>query len=517
VAENSKQIKLADRRHPYYEDNVDMWEMYYDAVKGGDNFVNDSYLFSHMLEDEDSYDDRLSRAYYLNFCETVVNIYNFYIFRENIERPPDQRLIDFRKNANGRGDHISKVIRDIGYWSLVYGVVHVLVDVPRVGNGKRISRRDAKKKGIHPYCKLIYPTRLVDWSVDDVGKFNWVLIKEDYFDDSDPFKERSTYKHYRLITKEMWRVEDEDGNLVKYPDGSPAEGENKLGIVPVITVYHRESDKDKIGESLLKDIVYVNRAIMNWCSCIDEQIERHTFSQLVVPDAGELAEAQETGDDPLYKIGTSTIWTFPANANHPPRFISPDTTNIRTIWNLILDHAKEIFRMAGLLGSTGDLYVSRSGRAAQIGFQGVNAALAEKASTYQMCENEISKLVLMYLDEDVESYEEVKYPSTFDVASLSEEIDSLFRVMEKNFSATLNKMIQKNIARRAVPLAPESIRKQIEDEIDSSSGVVEQTKRERKGSTEDGNPNTNLGETFRSYEDVYREEVQHRTSEKEQE
>jgi len=493
----AKLVKLSDRIHPLYTDNVDLWNLYLSSVKGGRNFANESNLFSHRLEEVSDYDDRVDRAYFLNFCESIPKLYNTYIFKERIERPPDPNLQQFRRNVDLRGTDITSFIRKCGFLSSVLGTIHVLVDITP-SNKKRLTRADEKK--IQPYCTIVYPTQLKDWSVDKFGDLRWIVIETIYYHDADPSVDRAEEIHYTLITREEWRVEDDKGNLVQFDDGEPASGRNKLGIIPLATLYHEDIDNNLIGESMLKDIVYINRIILNWCSCIDEQIERQTFSQLVIPDDGSLAEEEESGDDPLYKVGTSSVWTFPASSTHAPQFISPNTDNIRVIWNLVVDHIKEIYRLAGLLGTSNDIYMGRSGRAAQMGFVGVNAALANKAAAYQKFENQISRLAYMQLGKDPSKFEEVRYADNFDIAALSEEIDSTFRIMEKNFSETLNKTLMKNLARRAIPLAPQSTMRQVEAEIESGDGKVEPTPNTRKliddGS---GNPNSvNEKDNFQS-------------------
>uniref|UniRef100_A0A6M3JWI8 Putative portal protein n=1 Tax=viral metagenome TaxID=1070528 RepID=A0A6M3JWI8_9ZZZZ len=499
-------IKLADRVHPLYEYNKETWELYFDSVKGGDEFITEDNLFSHRLEDPEDYDERLERGYYLNYCDTIPSIYNSFIFRSNIERPPDDSIKDFRANVDGRGTDISAYIKRAGYFSSVFGVMHILVDINSEG-GRIISKAD--EKNLRPYCSMIYPTKLRDWAVDDFGNFIWVLIESEYYDDKDPLYEREIRKHYKLITKEYWKVEDEEGNLVE-------SGINSLGYIPIITMYHKDLTDDKVGESMLKDIVYVNRTIMNWCSCIDEMIERQTFSQLVLPDDGTLAEASETGDDPLIRVSTSSVWTANAESRWPPQFISPNVENITTIWSLVLDHVKEMFRMAGLIGSSDDLYVSRSGRAAQMGFLGVNSSLAEKAAKYQEFENTISKMVYEYMGRDMDDFKEVKYPDSFDVTALSEEITTYFSIMERNFSTTLNKTIMRSIARRSTPLAPSDIRLKIEEEIESNSGIVEPVNAlgNQDGSNNVGNPNAqNISNTFRGQKDKKFDEVTKRKKE----
>jgi len=503
-----KKIKLAERRHPLFEENLPLWELYQSAVLGGDDFINDSNLFSHRLEESEDFEERLERAFFLNFCSTIPTIYNFYIFKEKIGRSADPLLERFRRDIDRRNTDITDFIRRVGFLSSIYGVMHVLVDVPPAG-GRILTK--AEDKEIYPYCSLIFPQDLVDWSLDAYSNYNWVIIKSTYYRDEDPTVERSTETHYKLITKTEWRVEDEDGNIVKFEDGSPSSGTNELGIIPIATIYHQDINSDKIGESMLKDIVYINRAILNWCSCIDEQIERQTFSQLVVPDNGELAEEDETGSgDPLYKIGTSSIWTFPSDSANPPQFISPNVGNISTIWNLVVDHIKEIFRMAGLVGSSQDLYVSQSGRAAQMGFMGVNSALADKAKKYQKLENDISRLAYLQLGKNPDDFEEVKYPDTFDVGTLSDELDSYFRVMRADFSETLNKQLMKNIARRAVPLAPPVVRATIEKEIEAGDGKISNvSSTEPEGQV--GNPNVDqLADVYKTTQQKKKEQTSHR-------
>jgi len=516
----AKKLLLSERLHPLFMDNIDSWNLYKDAVKGGDDFINEDNLFTHRLEDSTDFDERLERAYYLNYCSVLPSIYNAFIFKEDIERPPDETLDVFRKSTDGRGTPISDFVAKIGFFSKIFGVMHVLVNMPDK-NKERVTARFMKDNKIYPYCKLVYPTQLVDWSLDIDGNYRWVVIQSTYYSDEDPAIEREEKNHYHLITTKEWRIEDEKGAPADLGEGVSVKGTNELGIVPLVTVYHKDIDNDKVGESMIKDIVYINRAILNWSSCVDEQIERQTFSQLVIPDDGSLSEQKESGDDPLRKVGTASVWTFNADARHAPAFISPDTQNIQTIWKIIVDHIKEIFRIGGLIGSSDDMYVGSSGRARQIGFLSVNSILAETSRCYQKFENDISRIAYAYMGKNTSEMEEVKYPNSFDITSLDEMVKSSFPVMERNFSTTLNKTIQKNIARAALPLAPNSIRKTIEDEIESGDGIVEPVNARGDTSSEDenirktedkagGNNQSNAGKTFRTKTTVEKEKIEHR-------
>ena len=506
----AKQL-LSEREHPLYGDNIGKWNFYRDAAKGGDDFITEDNLFSHRLEDSDDHKERMDRAYYLNFCDSLPDIFNSYIFRETIKRPPDVNLEQFRNNCDGRGTSISDFIKKVGKKASIYSVAHILIDIPE-SSKKTPSLADTKASGISPFCTLILPTQLKDWSVDTKGNFQWILYEYTHYSDLDPRKEREEQTHYKLITTESWEIEDKDGKSVTFEDGTPSSGTNKLGFIPIYTMYHKDDDDNKIGESMLKDIAKINRAIMNWCSLIDEQMERNTFSQLVVPDDSSMDEDEQKGKDPLNKIGTSSIYSFNPESKHPPAFISPETDTITVIWNIAVDHIKEMFRLAGLQGGTSDMYTSRSGRQSQQNFKGVNSSLAEKALTYQKCENMISKFAYLQLGKDISDYDNVKYPTSFDTVALEEEIDSILKIMERNFSETLNKTMMKEVARKSTPLVPEKTRELIETEIESGDGIVEPIKLggiepEKSG---DGNPNSDLEKSYKTKAQKDKEASSHR-------
>lgn len=507
-----KEITLAERTHPEYSNKIDDWQLYQDAAEGGDTFINDDNLFSHRLEDSDDFDERLERAYYLNFCDTIPNMYNSYIFKEGVERPANDDLAQFRENVDGKGTNASDFMKEAGYWASVFGLVHIFVGMPSTKTPTK-TKKDQLDNQQYPYAKLIFPTDLVDWSLDERGNYKWVIIRSTYYYDDDPKIEREETDHYMLITKDTWEIQDEDGEPVKFPDGTPNKGTNNLGYIPIYTMYHKKARVEKVGQSLLKDIVHINRVILNWCSCIDEQIERQTFSQLVVPDDGTLAEREESGSTGVLRIiSTSSVWTYPAESKHPPQFISPEVKNITTIWKLVTDHIKEIFRLSGLQGGTSDIYTSRSGRQSQYNFIGVNSALAEKSSSYQEAENQISLIALDYLGENRNDYDSVQYPTKFDVQALTDEIDGLFKIMERNFSPIMNKELEKGIARKALPHATQVKLKEIEDEIDAGDGILEQLNSGFGNMDEDtekdgqGNPNSDLSKSHKTAEQLEKEQ-----------
>jgi len=470
MADKEKPLKINERTHPLYNKYLNEWDFYIESALGGkDYYENEDNLFSHRLEDQaGDYDDRLERVYYLNFCNLVCSVYADYIFKEKIRRPPDKALDEFRVNVDGRGTDMNTFMNQVSWLSSVYGQIHVIVDAPYAEDiNVPLHIYKKNKERFNPYAVIVAPQDLRDWSVDEFGNLNWVLIRTEGYSDINPNKPRKDDTTYRLIARDYWEVYDSEGTRI----GS---GENPLGEVYMTTCYNSDTNIDLIGESLITDISRINRIMYNWCSNIDEMISRQTFSQLVMPgDPHEMLHELGEGEDPLKALGTATIFTFPADAGQPPQFISPDRQQIDVIWKMIENHRDLIYELAGLgtVGSSSKFLSQRSGISQAYQFLSITASLAKKASKLERAENNINRLVLQWRGQkDIE--EKVEYPSQFDVLSLTETMQTAFQIAGQNFSTTLNIELLKNLAKKAAPVLPEKILNQIYKEIEKNKGAL---------------------------------------------
>lgn len=478
---------LKSRRHPEFTEYETVFNLYYATYKGGHEILKSitTYMLSHRLEAPDDYTKRQQRAFYLNYCKRVVDAYTNFIFKSGIKRSEDNQLALFFENADGMGGTIDEVMKKVSCLSSVYGRVDCIVDAPQKDTAKQpISVRQAKEGNLLPYVILRSALETIDWSLDYLGALNWVLYKYTFYTDEDPSLERDTSNMYRykLITKTDWLEFDESENTI----GS---GTNELQEVFVHRCYNK-SDSGILGTSLLTDISYINKEILNWCSLISEQIYRQTFSQLVVPDDGEyFADNYKSKSDVLgegatnladfpelrsnsfsAKVGNSWAFTYPAGAGQPPSYISPSRDQIDVIWKMIESLVAEIYRVAGL-GSSEGKEVS-SGRAQQRQFLTVDSSLKAKAETLERAENEIIRLFC--LRQGVEFKDEFKsvYPKDFDVLSFIESLDSELKVVTAGFSTALNKYMLKRVANKFVDEAPIAVKNEVMKEIESGDGTI---------------------------------------------
>lgn len=467
---DKKVITINERTHPLYSNYLEEWDFYIQSAQGGKEYCNnEDNLFTHRLEDQaGDYNDRQERVYYLNFCNLVCAIYADYIFKEKIRRPPDGILDAFRKDVDGRGTDITTFMNLVSYLSSVYGQVHIIVDSPKAEDlNIPLHFYKANKEQFDPYAVIVAPQDLRDWSVDDLGNLNWVLIRNRGYEDTDPKKDREDDTTYRLIARDYWATFDVEGKELERKD-------HELGEVYMVTCYNNDSNIDLIGESLITDISRINRIIYNWCSNIDEMIERQTFSQLVMPDDPQSdLDPKAEGSGSLRKLSTASIFTFPKDSGQPPQFISPDRQQIDIIWKMIQNHRDLIYELAGLgtVGSSSKFLSQRSGISQAYQFLSINSSLAKKAVRLERAENEINRLVLHWKGkEDLE--EKVEYPAEFDVLTLTETMESTFQIAAQNFSETLNIELLKALARKAAPVLPEETITKIYEEIEANSGVL---------------------------------------------
>ena len=452
----AEKFELHKRRHPDYLNQIDNWNFFISAYKGGTGFVSD-HLFTHRLENGADFINRKARAYYLNYCRPLPNIYTEYLYKNQVTRPKD--FLEVQENIDGQGTGIGIFMPKVATLASIYGQCHVVVDMARDNEG--ISKAEAKQ----PYVSIYTPEHVVDWSRNpENGQLRWVLLHEPEYIDDNPMQARALVNKYRLMTTEGWEVY---GINKKGKSEIIDSGTWNLGVVPLATCYHRDIDTDMIGESMLVDIAPVNRIVMNWCSCLDEQIERQTFSQLV------MQEGLGTSSDgkALKGIGTAAIFTYPADAKNAPSYISPDTSQLETIWQMIERHVGEIYRMAVLEKSGDAMMVAQSGIAKAYDFVDTNGAMISKATAMERFENELFTILAAWNGKS-ELNEDIKYDKDFDVINMEKDIKNSLDLVAEGISGTFNSLIYKRLVRRSLTNATQRDLTVIDKEIDVSGGGI---------------------------------------------
>ncbi|MFG4165171.1 hypothetical protein ACF0CV_06905 [Acinetobacter baumannii] len=436
ISDPARLRTLIERRHPKYEALVAHWNFMEETYNGGRKWFS-SNIFRYIKEGDKEFKNRIERAYRFNHTREVVDLINKYLFKQAITRndkDAPQCVIDFWKSATKGNLTINDFVRQVSKKTSLFGRVGIVVDRSRA-DMEIVSRQDEVEANLHTYSYIVEPQRLLDYSFDENGELNWILIHEIGRDDEDPFDSSGKpVNRFRLWTKQHWALyEVKEGKGKKVAVSLVDSSNHDLGEVPVILADNIIGDDQYSAPALIDDIAYLDRATANYLSNLDAIIQDQTFSQLAMP-AQNLMPGEESHDK-LLEMGTKRVFLYDGEGGTQPFYLSPDVKQADLLMTTINKIIGEIYHTVGLAGerTKQDNAVgidNSSGVAKAYDFERVNALLTAKADSLETIENKIVRLVAKWNGEridDKDSY--VSYPDNFDTRGLYDEFDISARLM----------------------------------------------------------------------------------------
>lgn len=484
---------LIKRKHPDYDVKVGHWAFLNETYESPREWF-DKHLFKFIREGEETFNGRRERAYRFNHTREVVDLVNKYLFKNLPERNPNvpEEVKRFRQKATLSGLTLEQFERQVARKSSIYGRIYVVLD----NNAKAdqiVTKADEKKGDVRLYAYIVTPDQMRDCSYDRDGNYNWVLIQEKWRDDEDPFETTGeVYEKYRLWTKSEWYLFKTKtitrGGTTETTVELEDAGVHELGVVPVIKCDHIESDNKYAVPALIEDIAYLDRAVANYCSNLDQIINDQTFSQLTLPAAGLLSGISSTistvdPSDPdvlkkrkeIIALGTSQVLLYDGENGSAPAYIAPDPKQAEIIITAIKQIINEIYHTVGLSGERTKQDNSMgidnsSGVAKAFDFERVNALLSAKANSMQSFSNRLENMVRVYhgaKPEDIDDTEvNVEYSTNFDVRGLNDELAIANQFTTLSVPMEIRKVQMKAIVDKMWPMLDDAERKKIESAID---------------------------------------------------
>lgn len=463
--------KLIGRRHPEYVSHIHQWKFFGDTYAGGRQWFPEN-IFKYYKEGPDEYKERVDRAYRFNHSKEVVDLLNKYLFKQNITRSEDapEAVKKFWKRATRGGSGINELAKQISKHCSIFGRVGIVVDRQRPTKPV-VTMKDEKEAAVRTYAYIVNPDDMLDYSFDDEGQLNWILIRETYREDGDPFNVDSVEPkvRFRLWTRDYWALYAETikGEKKTYEliDGDS----HGLGVVPVVLADNLLTDELYGAPSLINDIAYLDRACANYLSNLDAIIQDQTFSQLVMPAQNVMSGGEEAQQ--LFEMGTKRVFLYDAaGSNHAPEYISPDPSQAHLILDVVSRIIKEIYNSVGLSSerTNKDNAVSMdnsSGVAKAYDFERVNALLSAKADSLEAVENKIARLVAKWNGNDKEDNNYVQYPDNFDTRGLYDEFDIAARLMLVEAPDKIRQEQMRTVVDKLFPMLKKELREEIEKEI----------------------------------------------------
>lgn len=246
-----KQLKA---RHPSI--NQPYLEEIRALYEGGDRLLNDHEVLRRLLpklpgETEDSYKDRLARAWYEPVMAEVIDFMVAGLGQDparlvepgdddveegEIEDESMKRFVE-RVSPPGECDlpmSFHRLLAECARSALLYGRWWTLVDAPYLGADYRpASLADQERDGaLDAYALPISPMMVMDWEEVD-GKLAWAITCASSQPRSTPADGRGVTRYeYRLYTAEAWAL-----YVVEVAPGKPAPSDETV-VEPTATERH---------------------------------------------------------------------------------------------------------------------------------------------------------------------------------------------------------------------------------------------------------------------------------------
>ena len=423
----------ANATHPEYDNNEGRWEFYVRSYLGGQNYINGGYLTRYISETTEDYDRRLDLTPMDNHCKNIVHIYSSFLWRV----PPTRvfnsaagnvALDPFLDDADLDGRSFNAFMRECQIWASVYGHVWVMMDKPKSTAG---TKAEELAQEIRPYVTMFTPENVLDWSYARTpsGRFelDYLKVRESVV----RVDESTTEIYYRVWTKdsvELWKSVNDTDKMLESED-------NPMGKIPAVFLPANRSIVRGIGISDLSDAAYMQRAIYQELSEI-EQLIRISNHPTLVKSFGTDASA-----------GAGAIINMPddLDASLKPFQLQPSGSNLDAVRASIEDKIHAINRMSHMGAVRGTEAMTMSGVAMQTEFQMLNAKLSEKADLLELAEEQLWGLFCQW--QDITPDIEIFYPDSFDLRDYDKELMFLQQLRSTGVkSTTLAVEIDKKIA-----------------------------------------------------------------------
>lgn len=391
------------------------WRYLLEAYLGGEEWRRAGHLTRYQLETGEEYNARLRETPLDNHCQSVISVYNSFLFREDpsrdfgsISNMPE--LKDFCEDADMDGRSLNSFMKDVSTWSSVFGHCWIILAKPDVG---AITRADEVALGVRPYASVLTPMVVLDWQWSRAPSGRYELSYFKYLEDING--DVRTVKEWTLETIRTRVVNIKDSLI-----NSDITEINGLGKIPAVIAYNGRSTVRGVGVSDIADIADAQRFIYNATSEVAQSIRLDSHPSLV-----KTPETQAG-------IGAGSLIHMPENLDPglKPYLLEFSGASVSSIYESIKHTIDTIDKMANTGAVRATESRTLSGVAMETEFQLLNARLSEKADNIELCEEQMWKIWCEYMGYTWDGC--IEYPGSFNMRDTSKEIEQLKMAADTN-------------------------------------------------------------------------------------
>lgn len=407
------------------------WQYLLESYVGGAEYRDGGHLTRYQLETDAEYNARLRTTPLQNHCNSVISVYNSFIFRTPPQRlwnstAMTSQLEDFLVDADQDGRSFNAFMQDVATYSSIFGHSWIVVAKPNI-NARSLA--DEIAAGVRPYVSLLTPLVVLDWKWRREVSGRYVLSYFKYIEDING--DVTTVKEW---TPEWIRTAEVDESHSKIH--SETMEPNGLGRIPAVIAYSKRSIIRGIGVSDIADIADSQRFIYNATSEIDQSIRLDSHPSLV-----------KTADTNA-GIGAGSLIHMPENLDPglKPYILEFSGASVDKILTAIQHTIESIDKMANTGAVRATQARTTSGVAMETEFQLLNARLSEKANALALAEEQIWELWAEYQGQEWDGV--VNYPDSFNIRDAANDLEFYLKASTATVhSDTWSKELQKTIAR----------------------------------------------------------------------
>ena len=396
--------------HQLYLKWRDRWQFLMQAAIGGKEWRDGGHLIRYQLENDGEYQTRLYNTPYVNHCASVIDTYNSFLFREDVDRDFgswagawDVRA--FLEDCDYEGRSFDDFMRDVSRWSSIFGHVWCILTKPNIG---ATTAAQEEAEGVRPYINLVTPLVCSDWTWQRKANGAYELVYLKYVEEV--VDRLQVVKVWRPDRIETW-VLDQINRTAEIRSTEP----NQLGLIPAVLVYNQRSIEKGIGVSDINDIADICRMIYNMTSENEQAVRLGTHPTLVVPPTAQVGAG----------AGAMILLQEGSDPGLNPYALEFSSSAVDSIHSTVKKLEEQIDKLANTGGIRATETRTMSGVALETEFQLLNAKLSGKADNLELAEEQIWQLFGIYQGRSWEG--EIKYPDSFNIRDTNREIEELAR------------------------------------------------------------------------------------------
>lgn len=411
-----------------YNNYIEQWRYLLVSYLGGEDYRQAGLLQKYQLESSAEYNSRLRNTPLDNACQSVVGVYNSFLFREAPDRDfgtsaGNRELEEFLKDADMDGRSFNSFMADVVTWSSVFGHTWIIMSKPDIG---ALTRADEIAQGVRPYVNLLTPVNVLDWSWYRRANGRYELNYFKYIEDING--DIRTVREWTPDQITTYVADVKENNILEQtiePNG--------LGRIPAVIAYNGRTMVRGIGVSDIADIADSQRLNYNLTSEIHQSAVLDSHPSLVTTPTAQIG----TGAGSLIQIDENT------DPGLKPYLLEFSGASIDSMLNTIKHVNETIDKMANTGGVRANSTRTMSGVALEVDFQILNARLAEKADAIELAEENIWRLWCAY--QDIPYDFEIDYPGSFNIRDTANELAQLLTAKNTATNPVISEIIDEKL------------------------------------------------------------------------